>query len=398
MESTIFGSMTDVSVLAGRISKISIGKPGVEGELVYARPEEEIRNVVSKMVERELDEIPVMDRKKVVGVLSLKTIVRRRTLPPTTKVKTLMSIPPELHPWSNLFDLAEAIINTRYRQLPVTEDGRIVGIADRTLLVRLASGVKELGRVGISEVMTSSVITLSEREYVERAYETMRSTGIRTIPVVDDSGRMTSMLTITDLIPLGVRSKSSQTFGEMVGNANPVEVTVGSLARKDYRTVASGDRMEKAMKLMLNQKLLSIPVLEDGKPAGIVTQFDVAQMVASLKVRESVYVQITGLSDEGILEEMYGEIQKSMNRIEKISRPVSLYLHIHTYSSEFSKVKYSISAKLLTVDRLFVAKAFDWEPLQTVQELLGRLERMVKEMKSMRVDSRKRKRSARLEA
>ncbi len=390
--------MSDVSIIAARMAKVSIGRPEVRGQLVYAAPEDEIRNTASKMVERDLDEIPVMERKKVVGVLSMKSIVRRKNLPPTTKVRTLMSNPPELHPWSNVFDLAQAIIDTGFRQLPVTEDGKLVGIADRTLLVRLALSVRELGRVDVSDVMTSSVVTLSEKEYVDRAYETMRSTGIRTIPVVDDLGKMTSVLSISDLISLGVRTKSSQTFGELVGNANPVEVTVGSLAKKDYMSISPADSMERAMNLMLDDHVRSLPVLLEGVPAGILTKYDIAQMIVSLQVRESVYVQITGLTDEGILEEMYNEIQKSMNRIEKISRPVSLYLHIHTYSSEFGKVKYSLSAKLLTVDRLFVAKAFEWEPLKTVQDLLYRLERMVKEMKSIRVDARKRKKSPRLEA
>lgn len=398
MDNTIFGSMTEVSIIAGRMAKISIGRPEVTGALVYTTPEEEIRNIISKMLERDIDEVPVMEKKRVVGVLSLRSMVRRKNLPSTTKVKTLMVKPPELHPWSNIFDLAEAVINTGFRQLPVTEDGKLVGVADRTLLVRLVSSVKELSRVHISDVMTPSVVTLSEGEYVDKAFETMRSTGIRTIPVVDDGGRMTSILSVSDLAQLGMKTKTSQTFGEIVGDANPVEVSVGSIAEREFESLEPEDRLEKAMKKMHSYDVQSIPVLSGGKPVGILTKYDIAQAIASLQVRDSVYVQITGMDDEGILDDMYREIQKSMNRIEKISRPVSLYLHIHTYSSEFSKVKYSLSAKLSTVDKLFVAKSFDWDPLKTVQDLLYKLERMVKEMKSMRVEARKRKKSPRMEA
>ena len=398
MDNTIFGSMTEVNIIAGKMAKISIGRPEVRGALVYTAPEEEIRNVFSKMLEKDLDEVPVMEKKKVVGVLSLRSMVRRKNLPSTTKVKTLMTKAPELHPWSNVFDLAEAIINTGFRQLPVTENGKLVGVADRTLLVRLASSVRELSSVHISDVMTPSVVTLSEDEYVDKAFETMRSTGVRTIPVVDKSGRMTSILSISDLAHLGMKTKTSQTFGEIVGDANPVEVSVGSIAERDFSSMEPDEKLEKAMKIMQSYDVQSIPVLSGGTPMGILTKYDIAQAIASLQVRDSVYVQITGLDDEGILEEMYDEIQKSMNRIEKISRPVSFYLHIHTYSSEFSKVKYSLSAKLSTVDRMFVAKSFDWDPLKTVQDLLYKLERMVKEMKSMRVEARKRKKSARMEA
>ncbi len=396
MNENLFASMTNVSIVAGKLGKLSVGRPQAKWPILFASPDDEVRNVISKMVELDLDEIPVIDRKEVVGVISLKTMVKRRNIPPSTKVRSLVSKPPELHPWSNAFDLAQAIVNSGFRQIPVVEEGKLAGIADRTELVRLISGIKELSAIRVEEIMTPGAITLQETDYVDKAFETFRSTGIRAIPVVDDSGRMTSILTITDIARLLVGGGSRETVGEIAGRANPVEVTVGSIARKDYPVLSPADRMEKAFRMMSSEDAASIPVLEKGVPAGIITKYDIAQLVTSLQVRESVYVQITGVSDAGILDAMYGEIGKSMKRIEGISRPISLYIHVHEYGSEFSKVKYSLSGKLLTVDRLFVAKSFEWDPMRTVQDLLSKLERMVKDMKSMKVSSRKRRGSARL--
>ena len=396
MNENLFASMANVSIIAGKLGKLSVGKPQSKWPIIFASPEDEVRNVISRMVELDLDEIPVLDRKEVLGIISLKTVVKRKNIPPSTKVRSLITKPPELHPWSNVFDLAHAIVNTGFRQIPVVEDGKLAGIADRTALVRLVSGVKELGGIRVDEVMSPGAITLHEKDYVDSAFETLRSTGIRALPVVDDFGRITSMLVITDLASLVVSGRSRETVGEIAGRANPVEITVGSIARKDFPSLSRDDRMDKVFRMMSSEDAGSVPVLENKMPVGIITKYDIAQLVTSLQIRESVYVQITGVSDSDILDTMYGEIGKSMKRIEKISRPVSLYIHVHEYGSEFSKVKYSLSGKLQTADRLFVAKSFQWDPTRTIQDLLSKLERMVKEMKSFKVSSKKRKKSARL--
>ncbi|MCL5437319.1 MAG: CBS domain-containing protein, partial [Candidatus Thermoplasmatota archaeon] len=381
MNKNLFASMSDVSVIAGKLGKISIGRPEVRWPVLFASPQDEVRTVASRMIEFDLDEIPVIDRKRVVGVVSLKSIVRG-SIHPGSKVKNITVKAPELHPWSNVFDLAEAIVNTGYRQLPVVEDGKLVGIADRTLLVRLIGSIREINAIPVSDVMTPSVTTLKEGDYLDRAFEIMRSTGIRAIPVVNDGGRMVALLRISDLVSIVVRGNSSETMGELVGRANPVEIRVGSIAHRNFQSVKSGETMGKVLSLMSSDEVTSLPVLENGVPAGIITKFDVAQLVLSLLVRESVYVQINGISDAELLDVMHTEVEKSVKRIENISRPISFYIHVHSYNSEFGRIKYSLSGKLQTVDRLFVAKSFDWDLIKTTQDLLSKLERMVKEMKA----------------
>jgi len=397
IESTVFGSMKDVSVLAGKLSRLSVGKPEVEGELVFASPEDTIGGVIARMIEKDLQEIPVIQKKNVSGVFSLREVVRRKKVPPAAKVRTLQLPTPDLHPWSNIFDLAAAIINTGFRQLPVIEEGRLAGIADRTLLVRLVSDVKEFGEVSVADAMTPEVITLMENDYLDSAFEIIRRTGVRAVPIVDEKGRMVSLLSIGDLLKIGMRNSGSESPGEIIGRTYPVEITVGSIASREFVSLSAEDRMRRAISLMLDPDIAALPVLEEGRPVGILTKYDIAQMVLSLQIRETVYVQVTGMQDESILEDMYEVIGKSLKKIDRILRPVAFYLHVHTYNSEFGKIKYSMSGKLQTTEKLFVAKAFDWDPNRTIMELMVKLENMVKEMKSMRTESRRAKKSERKE-
>lgn len=379
----------DVETVSRKLSRLTVGRPQVRGGLIYSTPEQEIGKVVPRMLENDLDEIPVLSGKEVVGVLSLKVIVRRKNLPPTTKTDAIMLHSPELTPESSAMDLAAAIVASGFRQLLVTEKGRFVGIADRTLLVQLASRIDELAQMEVEQIMTPSVFTLHEGDYVDRAFEAFRSTGVRFMPVIDSDGRMTGALSVTDLARLGMRGRSRETFGEIVGSANPVEITVGSIASREFASVSPGDTMRKLFGIMLNDEVRAVPVLREGAPVGIVTKYDIAQLVNSLKPQERVYVQITGLHDRELRDELFNEVGKSMKRIDRVSRPVAAYIHVHTYNSEFGKIKYSFSAKLQTVDRLFVAKAHEWDPIRGMQETLDKLERLVMKMKSIKMDRRK---------
>ncbi|MEM3852041.1 MAG: CBS domain-containing protein [Methanomassiliicoccales archaeon] len=382
-------SDTEASNALSAVRRIQIGRPLPEGELVYATPEQELRKVVPRMLKANLDEIPVISGKRVLGVLSLRQIVRKRNLPPAAKVEHLLVPHPSLSPESTPLELAKAIVNTGFRELPVTERERLIGIADRTLLVKLVSGIQELRHIPVSSIMTPVVHTLREEEYVDKAFELIRSTGVRSIPVVDEAGRMVSLLTLGDLAGIGVREKRSETFGELVGNAYPVEITVGSLASKDFLYVSPSEGTSKLFTLMKREGVDSVPVLENGRIVGIITKFDVAQLVASLDRGDTVLVQINGIQDDELREELFAEVGKSVKKIDRMSRPLSLYIHVHAYSSEFSKIKYSFSARLQTDDGLFVAKSFDWNPVNAIQDTMAKLERMVREQKERKLGRRK---------
>ena len=100
----------------------------------------------------------------------------------------------------------------RINQLPVVDDGRLVGIvAERDL--RAASpnvdevadvlpeheGIPRPDRIPIETVMTRKVVTLRPEDSVEEAARLMRARRIAAIPIVD-GGRIVGVLTRGDVI------------------------------------------------------------------------------------------------------------------------------------------------------------------------------------------------------
>jgi CBS domain-containing protein len=80
-------------------------------------------------------------------------------------------------------------------------DGRVVGVVtDRDLVVRVLAVGKNPDHVKLGEVMSKPAKTVSRATDVFAAAKLMREARVRRLPVVDDHGRATGMITLDDLI------------------------------------------------------------------------------------------------------------------------------------------------------------------------------------------------------
>jgi 2'-5' RNA ligase len=117
--------------------------------------------------------------------------------------------------------------------------------------------------------------------------------------------------------------------------------------------------------------------------------------VASFKSRDVVYVQITGLEEEDrhSLEVMDKEIETELKKIARLSKPTLFTLHVTKHNHAGNVAKYSLHGRLITEDKIFVAKAVEWNLIKATIETMERIQKMVKEMKESRLDHRRRSKS-----
>lgn len=85
----------------------------------------------------------------------------------------------------------------------VVEDGKPVGIlTDRDIVVRAIPTGRSVHAVAVREVMSSPVITVTRNTEVSEGIALMGRHGIRRLPIVDQDGRLTSILTLDDILLL----------------------------------------------------------------------------------------------------------------------------------------------------------------------------------------------------
>jgi len=355
-------------------------------------PEEQLSDVLKKMGQLDLHEMPVsLDGKRLMGVVSYGTLLKRRNLPISTKAGSITVMPQEITPDSLVTEVAEAFLTSGFRQIPVVKGQIIQGIITRTDLIKIVEGIRELKELKVSDIMTEDVQTVGSEEPVETALMSMKNLTIRTLPVVDGEGTLTGIIGIKQVANYNWRERKRETVGEMTGDNSPVKVNVASIALDSVVTVSATANLGQAVRHMLDHNVSTLPVVEHGSLVGIITKYDIIELLASFRQRDMVYTQITGLDqdDKYAADEMEKDITASMQKIAKISRPMLFTLHVTKYNGHGNQYKYSLNGRLITENRVWVASAVDWDLNKATIMLMQHLERRIIERKEEKLDHRK---------
>lgn len=89
--------------------------------------------------------------------------------------------------------------------LVVIDDGDAqrepVGIVtDRDIAIEVVARGRDPDKTRVDEIMSSHLVIASESEELEQALERMTKYGVRRIPVVDDSGSVTGIIALDDIL------------------------------------------------------------------------------------------------------------------------------------------------------------------------------------------------------
>lgn len=116
----------------------------------------------------------------------------------------------------------------------------------------------------VKEVMTTGPITLDRDASLAEAARVMRDRGIGDVIVVEGDDAE-GIVTDRDIVIRGVAE-----------GADPNTTRLGQVVSGDLTSVAPDDPVERALELMREKAVRRLPVLEDGKPVGVVSLGDLA--------------------------------------------------------------------------------------------------------------------------
>ena len=369
-------------------------KDVMSSSAVTATKGETLSAVISRMKKDHLREIPVLEGNKPVGLVSYSSFLLRRSLPLSTKVEQVMHPAPRLEEDMPITKAVEEMMASGVRGAPVVRNEKMVGFVSRTDIIKVLPNVEQLKNKKVSEFMTKNPQFVTEKESVRRAQTLMKGLMEKSLPVVDSRGRLVGAVSMHEVMDIIWSPKSSKPYNELVGSdKEPPDIAVGSIMSRPAISVSPSDSIGKVASLMLEKGLATIFVHEGERLVGVVSQADLMEQVISLKKREGVYVQITGLVEEDpdVYNVLYDEIEKAMNRIDKIQFPRVFTVHIQTYHSEGMRSKYSIHGRLTTDRSMYYASQTDWNLYKTMDALLNQLEKTVKREHEKTLDLRKKK-------
>ena len=123
----------------------------------------------------------------------------------------------------------------------------------------------------ISHIMNREVVCMTEADTIFAAWGKMKSHRIRHIPILDDNGRISGILSDRDII---------NAFAEMAGQQDMYAALKDYMSIKPYCCTAKSTVKEVA-RILIERKIDSAPVIdENGFVTGIVTSTDFIKLAS----------------------------------------------------------------------------------------------------------------------
>ena len=379
-----------LAMLRSQIDGISVQKI-MSTEFPTVSSDDRIADVLSIMRESKNQDVSVVDGGEYVGMVSYASILRKKSVTLDAKVKNFVKKLPTVTVDMQITKIAEMMVSTNCRQLPIVTGKKVTGIIDRNRLIEIVRDIKALKEIKVWEIMSNPVESLKANDLLDDALDLMIREDYRTVPVVDEANRLTGIIGMREIIDSNWK-KDNKTIGDLEKSSRS-QITIESIALTSVRTIEWDDDVSAAVDLMAEEKISTLPVLEGKELVGIITEYDIIELLSACRERDMMFVQISGLDDneKNATDAIYADIEEMVKKISKIYKPESLTMHVSRYNDTGGNFKYSISARLFIDGTAVMGKQVGWDLVQTASDLIEKLEDAVINMKDSKVTFRKRK-------
>ena len=130
----------------------------------------------------------------------------------------------------------------------------------------------------VREVMSTGVVTIGAAASGQEAVERMFQHKVRHLPITGSDGQLVGIVTDRDLrhhlFARGVFEHADRDVGSLLRS-----VAVRDIMSSPVISVAPDDTLEVAARRMLEDKIGSLPVVDGGRPVGIVTETDLLRQI-----------------------------------------------------------------------------------------------------------------------
>ena len=180
-----------------------------------------------------------------------------------------------IHPQDSIMEGARQLLEGAFGCLPVVEDGHLVGIITEIDLLRgfLATATPAGALMQVKDYMQTELHTMMPNDLVSIAFERMRVSRIRHLPVISAGLKLVGMLTDRDIRLAGASTAPHLAAHELVGLLE--KMTVNSIMTTQVYTVRKDTAVVDAGQLFIDHKFSCLPVVgEDDRLQGIITVTD----------------------------------------------------------------------------------------------------------------------------
>jgi len=251
---------------------------------------------VRSLFERENPKgILVTEDEEYAGVITQKQLVQSH-VEDQTKAQAMMQSAPRVERTDDVREVARVLVEGGTKVAPVFEADRLWGIVTEDDI--LEAVLEHLDALVVDQIYTGDVVTISEDTTVGQVINLLREHGISRLPVLDEDGLLTGMVTRHDIVDIVVRDMDKATRGERRGDIERMlDLPVYDEMNSPVATTTGAESVRDAVERMLDNDYAGLVVTPDGDDRvveGIVTKTDVLRALTFTE-EDHMDVQITNV-------------------------------------------------------------------------------------------------------
>jgi acetoin utilization protein AcuB len=149
----------------------------------------------------------------------------------------------------------------------------------------------------VGERMTRNPVTILDTASIDDGLHLMRERKVRRLPVLDESGKMVGIVSDKDLLHAAPSPATSLSVYEL--HYLLAKLTIRQVMSSPVISVGPETPLEEAARVMADNKIGGLPVVEGEKLVGIVTETDVFKILVELLGARTPGLRITLRVTEG---------------------------------------------------------------------------------------------------
>ena len=248
-------------------------------EIIAVDKDENLKHVLNLMKKNQITKIPVLENKKLVGMVTDNIIayklgsIRKKGVPASrlhassVTGKEVECVSPD----TEIQKILEKVGKPGPTMLCVVENDVLVGVLTKADLLPLVTSKKQ-----VREIMNKKIITVSSEDRVIHARRIMIDQNLARLPVVDQ-GKLVGIISDNEIAFALAELKGSFPIGRQKHQLD--ELFVGDVMKIPVIWTAPNMTVKDAAIIMMNNNTGALPLLEYEKLVGIITRTDLLKTI-----------------------------------------------------------------------------------------------------------------------
>ena len=257
-------------------------------DIITIDKDQNLSDALKLLRKHNVSRLPVTNNKQLVGIISERDIAAKlgsskyESMPPSrlhissVMVKDVFTVPQTMQ----LDEVARLMLENGIGSVPVmNDDDDMVGIVSKADFVTLAVGIA-FEKITVKEIMSKDLTVVSPTERLVHARRQMLESHVGRLPVVEDE-ELAGMVTSKDLMRAFIDFRKK--VPEKYQKSQIKEVLVEDIMSSNPTFTSKDATIADVVRVMIETGYNGLPVVEEDKVVGIITQTDILRLIEKLE-------------------------------------------------------------------------------------------------------------------